>query len=65
MQNMANADIRQYAFNHNVALWRVAEGMGISSGYLSQQMRKEMALEKKAEIKAIIDKIASKKEVIL
>lgn len=56
---MKNIDIRQYAKNHKVNLWEVSEALGLShETALSRILRHELPESEKAEIKAIIDRLA-------
>lgn len=56
---MCNKDIREYAKKHNVRLWQIANALHINDGNFSRKLRVELAEDKKAEIKAIIDKLAT------
>jgi hypothetical protein len=53
-----NEDIRKFAKENQVPLWRVAQELGINDGNLSRRLRKELPTEKKVEIYNIIIKIA-------
>lgn len=57
---MCNKDIREYAEKHNVKLWQIASELHINDGNFSRKLRTELNEEKKAEIKAIVDKLAAK-----
>lgn len=56
---MCNKDIREYAKNKNIPLWRIAMKLGINDGNFSRKLRVELPEDKKAEIKAIIDKLSA------
>ena len=56
---MRNKDIREYAEKHNVRLWQIASKLGINDGNFSRKLRTELSEDKKAEIKAIIDELAT------
>ena len=56
---MCNKDIREYAEKHNVKLWQIASKLHINDGNFSRKLREELTEDKKAEIKAIIDELAS------
>ena len=57
---MKNIDIREYAKEKQVNLWEVSEYLGYShETVFSRVMRHELEEEKKAELKKIIDQIAS------
>lgn len=60
---MRNIDLRKYAKERGVNLWEVSEKIGFSyETAFSRVLRHELPPEKKAEIKAIIDEIASNKK---
>ena len=54
----ANQDVRDYAYEKKVRLWKVAARMGLNDGNLSRKLRFDLAEDKKIEIKKIIDQIA-------
>lgn len=56
---MCNADVKNYAKEKNVKLWQIASKLGINDGNFSRKLRVELSDEKKAEIKAIIDELAT------
>lgn len=58
---MMNDEIRRAAAAKGVRLWQIAEACGIADTSLSKLLRRELPLEKKQEIFAIIDEIASQK----
>lgn len=58
---VCNKDIREYAKNNNVPLWRIASKLGINDGNFSRKLRVEFSEEKKAEIRAIIDNLAAER----
>ncbi len=55
---ICNEDIREYAKNNGVPLFRIALKLGINDGNFSRKLRVELSEEKKAEIKTIIDELA-------
>lgn len=55
---MMNDDVRRAAAANGVRLWQIAEACGIADTSFSKLLRRELPLEKKQEIFAIIDKIA-------
>lgn len=57
---MANQDIRRTAAANGVRLWQIAEACGMTDSSLSRLLRRELPSEKKQEILAIIDEIASR-----
>lgn len=64
---MSNKDIRDYARIKNVQLWKIANELNIHDSNFSRLLRRELPEEKKEEIKAIIDKLATdrKKSFVL
>lgn len=56
---MCNKDVREYANKRNIRLWQVALKLGINDGNFSRKLRTELPEEKKIEIKAIIDDLAT------
>lgn len=60
---MKNIDIRNYAKENKVNLWEVSEKLGYAhETAFSRVLRHELSDEKKAEIKAIIDELATESE---
>lgn len=55
---MMNDDVRRAAAAKGVRLWQIAEACGMADTSFSKLLRRELPLEKKQEIFAIIDKIA-------
>ena len=49
-KDICNKDIREYAKNYNIPLWRIASKLGINDGNFSRKLRTELPEEKKAEI---------------
>lgn len=58
---MNNLLIRQEAKRSGVALWEVAEALGIADSTLYRQLRRELPEEKRKEALAAIRAIAAKK----
>ncbi len=56
---MCNKDIREYAKENGVPLWKIAMKLGINDGNFSRKLRVELSESKKAEIKEIIDNLAT------
>lgn len=54
----SNAFIRDYARNHGVCLWQVADALGINEGSFSRMLRYELPKEKRREIIDVIDRLA-------
>lgn len=55
---MANENVKIFAKEKKVYLWRVAEHMGIQDSALSRKLRKELPPEEKERILAAIDRLA-------
>lgn len=55
---MRNQDVRKAAAAAGVRLWQIAEALGIADCSFSRKLRKELSPEAKAEILAIIDRLA-------
>ncbi len=58
---MANEQIKLTAKGKGVALWQVADRLGISEPTMTRKLRKEIDGAEKERILSIIDDIASKK----
>lgn len=56
---MTNDDVRRAAAAKGVRLWQIAEACGMADTTFSKLLRRELSPEKKKEIFAIIDEIAS------
>lgn len=59
---MSNKDIRDYARIKDVKLWQIAEKLNLCDSNFSRLLRHELSDEKKAEIKDIIDNLASNQQ---
>lgn len=55
----ANADIKAAAKKQNVCIWEIAEALGIADTTMSRKLRRELLDADKAEIFAIIDRVAA------
>ena len=53
----ANNDIREKAKESGVALWQIADKLGINDGNFSRKLRHELPEETKAQIYRIIDEL--------
>lgn len=53
----ANSDIRWTIQDSDLKQWQVAEKLGVSEGYFSRMMRKELSPEKKLEIMGAIKEL--------
>lgn len=51
---MYNVDVRRTAAGNGVRLWQIADALGISDCSLSRKLRKELSVEEKTTIFAII-----------
>ncbi len=58
---MKNLDIRQEAKTAKVNLWQIAEQLGIADSNFSRKLRKELSVEEKTKIRAIISELSAKK----
>lgn len=56
---MRNMDIRRAAAVGGIHLWQIAYAIGVTDSTFSKMLRRELPPEKKQEILAAIDKIAS------
>lgn len=54
----ANQEIREAAKEKGVALWRIAEKLGINDGNFSRKLRHELGDEEQQHILNIIDELA-------
>ena len=55
---MENKDLRRFARANEVPLWKIANALDISEPTLTRRLREELADDKKAEIYAIIERLA-------
>lgn len=55
---MANQDIRYYARVKDVALWKIADALGIAESTFSKKLRHEFSDEMKERIKNIINELS-------
>lgn len=58
---MNNRDIRTEATKAGVKLWQIAEKLGLSDSSFSRKLRKELNIEEKTKIIAIIAEIKGAK----
>lgn len=58
-KEICNKDIREYAKNNDIPLWRIALKLGINDGNFSRKLRTELPEKKKTEIRTIIDDLAA------
>jgi len=55
---MSNQDIRRAAAGAGIKLWQIAEALGIADCSLSRKLRRELPVEEKQRIFAIISDLA-------
>ena len=55
----ANADIKAAAKEKHVCLWEIAEALNIADTTMSRKLRRELSDADKAQIFAIIDRVAA------
>ena len=60
---MANNDIRNYAKEKKVFLWKIADMLGVCDMTFTRKLRHELPEAEKSKIFALIDKIAEKESV--
>lgn len=53
-----NSDLKTYAFERGIRLWQVAEKLGITDSTFSKRLRRNLSVEEKTNIKAIIDELS-------
>ncbi|MCL2102288.1 MAG: hypothetical protein FWH22_11325 [Fibromonadales bacterium] len=58
---MCNIDIRLEARVSGVKLWEVAEALGMHDSGFSRKLRKELPEQEKTAIRAIIERLQTKK----
>lgn len=57
---MANMEIRDVLFRHNLKHWKVADSLGVSATTFSRWLRTELPPTKKKEILEVIEKLTEK-----
>ena len=57
---MANNEIRTFAKEKGVFLWRVADSLGVCDMTLTRKLRHELSQEEKEKIRAIINELSKK-----
>ena len=58
---MENKEIRNYAQQHGVKLWEIAESLCITDATFSRKLRRELSATQQEHICQIIEKIAERK----
>lgn len=56
---MRNQEIKEYIKSKNIPMWMVAERLGVADSSFSRMLRYEVSEEKKSQIKAIADELAT------
>ena len=56
-----NADLREYAKNHGVKLWELADGLKCSEMTVTRKFRHELPEAEKEKIRSVIDEIVSER----
>lgn len=59
MPKRNNNDIRNEAHNKGVALWQIAEALGVSANTLFRWLRVDLDAEKRSRILEALDKVAA------
>ena len=59
MTTLNNQDVRLHAKTSKVALWQIAKRMGVCEMTVTRMLRDELPQERKAELLALIDRIAA------
>lgn len=59
VNKMRNKEIREYIKSRKVPMWRIAERLGIADSSFSRMLRYEISEEKKSQIRAIADELAT------
>ena len=59
---MKNKDIREYAKEKNIKLWRIADKLKVADTSFSRMLRKELSDKMKGNIYTIIDELEKEKE---
>lgn len=60
----ANQAIREYAREHAVFLWELANAMGVSEPTMTRMLRCEVPAEKRTKLLQMIDEIAHAKKSV-
>lgn len=55
---MKNEDVKRFAKQCGVCLWRVADSLGIQDSALSKKLRRELPAEEKEKILSIIRELS-------
>ena len=63
---VANSDLREEARAARIPFWMIGEALSISEPTMTRKLRRELSVEEKAKIRAIIEQLkaeARRKEV--
>lgn len=58
---LTNQEIRDYARRNGVYLWELAARCGINDGNFSRKLRKELPVEERRQLMALVEEIALEK----
>lgn len=58
---LSNQEIRDYARRNGVYLWELAARCGINDGNFSRKLRKELPVEERRQLMALVEEIALEK----
>ena len=61
MKEVPNREIRQYAKDKHVYLWRIADDLGISEMTLTRRLRKQLTPTEKMKLISIINRLSETK----
>lgn len=56
-----NQELRDYARRNGVFLWELAARCGVNDGNFSRKLRKELPLEERRHLMALVEEIALEK----
>lgn len=59
---MANAELKHYAKEHGVRIWKVAERFGLSDTRFSIKLRHELSPKDAERFRSYVDQIAAAQE---
>ena len=59
--NSLNSDIRVYAFQNDIKMYKIAERLGIHYVTLNNKLRKKLSTEEKEKIINIIEELKKKR----
>lgn len=59
---MRNQEIREAAKKNGVALWKIAEKLGVCEATITRKLRYELSAEEREKILGIIAKIAAEQK---